>query len=110
MATWREAKQQAAGYFFDGETMSYFDSRLNGNPKEYEDGSFFGVVSSKPPKGERRYEVVRITPEGHTTRAHPADEPFRGDRQFQYDNRNDALYAVDALVDGDENPEDYIWF
>jgi len=110
MATWREAKEQATGHFFDEDTMKYFGGRLNGLPKEGEDGSYYGVVSSKPPHGPRFYDVVRIQPNGETTRAHPAEDPFGGDRIHKFSNREKALRHSEALAEGSEDPDNYEWF
>lgn len=113
MPTWKEAKQQSNGYFFDEAAMSFFNSRLNGNPKRGEDGSYYGVVSSKPPHGDRFYDVVRVQPDGQTTRAHDSDEPFSEPVLQRFDTRDKAMSALGYMLNEDSeepSPNYYDWF
>ena len=48
-------------HWFDADTMRFFKTRLAQVGYQHADGSVYFVTSEKPPYGERRYSVRRLT-------------------------------------------------
>jgi hypothetical protein len=107
---WREVirrHDRQGGHFFDDDTMSFFNSRLCGTPVVDSGGCAYGVVSSKqPPTGQpghrtehpRRYQVIRVHPDGSLERPHPGSTPH-GEFALRFTDREKALDAADMCAD-----------